>query len=249
MWLVICEPEDLSALWAFQGLKRRGLAPLELLSPEILANSLRWEHRIDSQGARIAIKLADGRTVLGKDVCGVLNRAYNTPLPAWRHSSASDRLYVQQELFAFYLSWLHCLSCPVLNRPTPMGLAGQWRAEPEWVCLAAKAGLPTPSFRQTCFDRVNENQGQSRLIPLGAPRRTVIAVERTVADATAPKSIADGCIRLAELSATGLLAVDFIQGVAGPWTFAGATPFPDMRAGGERFLDLLARTLRRGVNV
>ena len=52
--------------------------------------------------------------------------------------------------------------------------------------------------------------------------------------------IRQGCRRLAELSHTALLGVEFTTSSAGPWTFAGATPMPDLRLGGEALLDALA---------
>jgi hypothetical protein len=244
MWLVICEPSDASALWAFDGLQRHGLTPLELLSPELLACSLRWEHRIDAHGASLAVTLAGGRRLDSGDLRGVLNRAYNVPLAMWRTAAEADRLYVQQEMFAFFLSWLHGLPCPVLNRPTAMGLAGTWRSESEWVCLAAKAGLPTPVFRQTSFDRLEESLGERRLRPLAAAVRTVITAGTSTAGAAAPPAIADGCIQLAALAETALLGVEFIEGSAGAWTFAGASPLPELSLGGEALLDALATALR-----
>ena len=37
MWLVISEPEDRPALWAYEKLKQEGLDPLEQVTPEELA--------------------------------------------------------------------------------------------------------------------------------------------------------------------------------------------------------------------
>jgi hypothetical protein len=246
MWLVICDPSDASALWAYQGLQRRGLAPLELLSPELLACSLLWEHRVGSQGASLAITLASGRQLTSHDLRGVLNRAYTVPLSLWRTAAESDRLYVQQELFAFYLSWLHGLPCPVFNRPTAMGLAGPWRSESEWVCLAASAGLPTAVFRQTSFDRIDETRGERRLRPPGTTVRTVITAGRFTAGAAAPPAVAAGCLRLAAVAETALLGVDFIDADSGAWTFAGATPLPELSLGGDKLLDELATEMQGG---
>ena len=246
MWLVICEPDDTSALWAYQGLRRRGLIPIELVSPAVLGSSLRWEHRVDSDGATIKITLADGRRIHDGELRGVLNRMYSVPLTMWNRAAETDRLYVQQELFAFYLSWLHSLPCPVFNRSTAMGLAGAWRPESAWLCLAATAGLPTPVYRQTNFDRVDETLGQRRLLPAGIQAHSVIVAGQTVAGAAVPAAIGAGCLRLAQLSATDLLGVDFIAGSAGAWTFAGATPLPELRLSGDPLLYALAADMREG---
>ena len=78
------------------------------------------------------------------------------------------------------------------------------------------------------------------LTPLG----TVFVVADQVVGATLPRHIRHGCRRLAELSHTALLGVEFATSSAGPWTFAGATPMPDLRLGGEALLDALASALR-----
>ena len=56
-------------------------------------------------------------------------------------------------------------------------------------------------------------------------------------------TVAAGCVRLGQLASTTLLGVDFVDGAAGPWTFAGASPTPDLRAGGEAVIDALVRAL------
>jgi len=246
MWLVICEPTDMAALWAYDGLRRRGIAPLEIISTEVLVCSRRCEHRIGTGGASIAFDMPNGRRWSGGDLHGVLNRAFTVPLSIWHQAPAADSLYVQQEMYAFFLSWLQCLPCPVFNTPSPLGLAGRWRMESEWVCLAAQAGLRVPVFRQTSTDSLDESRGERRLRPPGViPRSVIVACD--VACATGvPSEVGEGCVRLAKLSGTALLGVDFIQSDAGLWTFAGATPAPDLRAGGEPLLAALARGLGGG---
>lgn len=246
MWLVICEPTDMAALWAYEGLRRRGMAPLEIMSTEALVCSLRCEHRVGTDGASIVFEMADGRRWSGGDLRGVLNRAFAVPLSIWRQSPAADSLYVQQEMHAFFLSWLHCLPCPMFNAPSPLGLAGRWRMEAEWVCLAAQAGLSVPVFRQTSLDLLDESRGERRLRPPGVIPRSLIVACGVACGTGVPAEVREGCIRLAKLSGTDLLGVDFVQGDAGLWTFAGATPAPDLRAGGEAVLAALALGLGSG---
>jgi hypothetical protein len=74
--------------------------------------------------------------------------------------------------------------------------------------------------------------------------QTVFVVADQVVGATLPRHIRRGCRRLAELSHTALLGIEFTTDPAGPWTFAGATPVPDLRLGGEALLDALASALR-----
>ena len=222
------------------------MAPLEIVSTEVLVCNLRCQHRIGTGGASIALDMPNGRRLSGGDLRGVLNRAFTLPLSIWSQAPTVDSLYVQQEMYAFFLSWLHCLPCPMFNAPSPLGLAGRWRMESEWVYLAAQAGLTVPVFRQTSFDSVDESRGERRLRPSGVVPRSVIVACGRVCGTGAPPEVCEGCIRLAELSGTALLGVDFIQGDAGPWIFAGATPAPDLRAGGEPLLAALAHGLDGG---
>ena len=244
MWLVLCTSMDASALWASQGLQARGLEPLERVSAEMLAQSQRWEHRVDAQGATIDLTLADGRHIRNDAIQGVLNRLVCVPFEPLRLAHPTDRDYASQELTAFCLSWLYALPPPVLNRATPQGLAGPWRHRSEWLWLAACAGLPTPLYRETSEDPRDERDGQGRLVPSDTPVQTVFVVADQVVGATLPRHIRHGCRRLAELSHTALLGVEFATSSAGPWTFAGATPMPDLRLGGEALLDALASALR-----
>lgn len=230
MWLVLCHADDLAALWAFEGLKDRGLYPLELVSAECLAASLRWEHRVDSRGASFRITLADGRCLTSDRVFGALNRLQFVPLPHWQWAPAREREYVQQEMMAFFASWLTAIPGPVLNPASPLGLSGIWRRRAEWIKLAAEAGLVTADY----------HSGHS-LEPASAARRTVIVADGIVPPGVPP---ANGCRRLAALAQIPLLGIDFEVLDNGIWRFAGATPAPDLRQGAAGLLDALCGCLR-----
>lgn len=245
MWLVLCSSHDASAHWAYKGLGARGLAPLHMISAEALTYSRLWEHRLGADGAGVSFTLPDGRVFSDKEVRGVLNRM------SWvsvGHLSVSrDHDYFSQEFAAFFMSWLYALPEPVLNRPTPQGLCGQWRHLSEWVLLASQAGLPTPLYRQSSFDRVDEMKGQRTLFPAGTPTRQAIVLSgRVFGQPGMPDEIRANCLRFAALSGTSLIGIDFSRGDESAWAFAGATPLPDLRAGGEPLLDVLAEELSTG---
>ena len=242
MWLVLCDAGDASAVWAFQEMRRRGIAPLELLTADDLALADYWEHRIGKGRASIRFR-AGALEVNGERLRGVLNRLYTVPVPHWQSKEKSDRDYVQQELIALFLSWLHALPCPVINRPAPQGLSGQWRCESEWVWLARQAGLAVAPYRQSAQDRIDEMKGERRLIPAGALAQTVIVAGEAAAGAVAPPPVIAACNRLAAIAGAELLGVDFIAGAAGPWTFAGASPMPFLTLGGEPLIELLCERL------
>lgn len=245
MWLVLCPPNDLAALWAYQGLKARGLAPLELVSAEMLAYGLRWEHRLSTNGLSVDITLADRRTIRSSTVRGILNRLSYIPQEHFYAAGSADRDYAAQELMAFYMSWLHAMPGAVLNRPTAQGLSGSWRHISEWVWLAGRAGLPTLPYRQTGLDQIEDGHTGGRLVSEATPAKTILVVGGHLTGTPAPPDILEGCKRLAALSATALLGIEFVAGSRSSWTFAGATPLPDLRLGGEVLLDLLVSALQR----
>lgn len=243
MWLVLCSSGDEPALWAYHGLRAGGLMPLELVSTEMLASGVRWDHRLEAGGASTEITLPDGRTISSTDTRGVLNRLVSLPHEPLTMAHPADRDYATQEFTAFYLSWLYSFPEPVLNRPTPVGLAGQWRHTSEWVWLASQAGLPVPEYRQSSWDPADPMEYQS-LVPPGTGANTIIVVAGHVVGAPSPLHIVEGCRRLSELAQTPLLGVDFAPGAAGSWTFARATPLPDLRLGGQCLLDALATVFK-----
>lgn len=241
MWLVLCAPTDAAALWAYQRLGDCGLAPLELVSPEQLVYSLRWEHRLGNEGAHVAISLADGRTIRHDGVRGVLNRLPTVLPDHFPAAAPADRLYASQEMTALFMSWLSARPPPVLNRPASQGLSGAWRHPSEWACLAGRAGLATIPYRQ---DGRTLPPHMVRLVPASPRTRTVFVVDGQFVGPAVPTGVAEGCRRLAELARTGLLGVELVEGADGLWRFAGASPQPDLRLGGQALLEVLAAALR-----
>jgi hypothetical protein len=243
MWLVLCDANDISAKWAYNALAGSGLAPLRLITADELSVATYWEHRILGDRTTLRFKLANGIDVRGEQLRGVLNRLYEVPIAHWRFARKADQEYVEQELIAFYLSWLHALPCPVINRPTPQGLSGRWRHESEWVWIALRAGLAVEPYRQSVLDRIDEGKGEKRLAPSGASIKTVLTMGDITSGVPAPPLVEAGCKRLAELAGTELLGVDFMTGGPVPWTFVGANPLPDLMLGGPALIRALLERL------
>lgn len=241
MICIFCPANDLPALWAYQGLKRRGLLPLEIFTPEALVYNQRLEHRLQNGETLIQLTLQDERDLNGAAIRGVLNRISALPQEHLRAAAPADLLYAVQEQHAILLSWLHGLSCTLINPPGPRGLCGDFRSTAEWIWLAGKAGLPAIPFRQNST--------------------TIACAPSSVAAATLQVIVLDGDIfgypqtlkvletfrvslaRLAGLSGLRLLGVEFQLGPDGELLFASATPMPDLRLGGEPLLDTLAGAL------
>ena len=244
MFLMLCDSPDLSAIWAHQGLRKRGL-PIELITSEMLAYSLYWEHGFRADGLRTNFGLADNRKISSKNILGVVNRIQTIPSTHLRTNKA-DKEYALQELFAFFLSWIYSLPSPVFNRPTPQGLAGRWRHASEWVLLAHSSSLPTPIYRQSSFDEVDSTKLSGKLVHSGTPVSTVIVINEHVIGPKHLNKMKKGCLKLAELAKTPLLGIDFKKGTSKSWIFAGATPMPNLRLGGIRLLETLKNTLQAG---
>jgi hypothetical protein len=73
-----------------------------------------------------------------------------------------------------------------------------------------------------------------------------IVVGRQVVGSTVPRSIAERSMVLSEIARQPLLGVDFTQEADGRWVFAGASPKPDLRLGGNELLDALTLSLQEG---
>ncbi|MER7766884.1 hypothetical protein [Kitasatospora sp. NPDC096140] len=238
MWLVLGDPADRAALWAHKGLRERGLEPLELLSPQALLGSTRSAHRVGRHGAGFEIVLPDGRLLDSREVSGVLNRVAAAPFGLLPFDTHGDALYAQEELSALLLSLLTCLAPVAVNRPCATGLCGAWRSTAEWTVLAARAGLPVPPARISSSpgpepDRAAVPDSDGVLVlgdrVFGAPS---LAASLSAEDEEA-------CVRLARLAGTDLLGLDLHLDDEQRPVFGGASPLPDLRSGGEPFLDHL----------
>ncbi|HEY7164245.1 MAG TPA: hypothetical protein VIB79_06760 [Candidatus Binatia bacterium] len=237
MWWVFCGTNDLSALWAARGLKALGLEPLEIVTSESLTYNRRLEHRVRTGSSNVIIELADGRVLESRAVRGVLNRLGLLPSAHFDAANTVDRDYAQQELYALFLSWLHSLPGPLLNRPTPQGLSGAWRHLSEWMWLAGKAGLMTPPYRLGGLGESYDG-GRDSIIS----NRMAIVTDDVTCEPAMPPQVRAGCLALARLSGTALLGIHF-HVANGQWTFVSATPAPDLHLGGDPVLHGLYRQL------
>jgi hypothetical protein len=245
MWLMICSENDAAALWAYQGLQARGLRPFQLITAEMLARTARWEHTVGSDGARINITLSDGRVINNQKVRGVVNRLTHVPL---QHlEGATDYEYAVQEYTALFMSWLQALPSPVYNTVHSQGLSGAWRHVSEWVCLAAQAGLVTPHYCQSSQDDIDENKQMRSIVPEGLAKTMAVTLGDRVFGPFLPTAVRNACANLARISNTPLLGVELaVNPQTKSFVFAGATPLPDLRLGGEYLLDVLAVKLFQG---
>jgi hypothetical protein len=235
--LVICEEWDFAALWAADQLRSRGVV-VDILTSADLAAAERWEHRLGQASVTFALTLAGGeRCMSSQMVRGALNRLSFLPSAWLQRIGGPDRDYAIQEMHALYLSWLAALPGPVLNRPTPQGLCGNWRHPSAWAALAGRAGLPTARYCQSSEDDPSEAWQ-----PAGAPPAAIAFVvgERVIAPPALPTHFYEACRRLANSAGARLLGIDFLPATPGEWRFTGASVMPDLVRGGEPLADALA---------
>jgi hypothetical protein len=242
MWLLLCEHNDLPALWAHPGLQARQVEPLEIVTSELLAYSLRWEHRLVRETVRTEIALADGRTIRSDEVRGSINRLQRVAAGHLAGAAEADRVYAHQELSALVLSVLYSLPGPMLNRPVGQSLSGPWLHQSEWTYRAVEAGLPVGTYARVS-DQGEAEDGLATPSPAGLPIETIIVVGDGVIGRRAPTAIVDCSRHLAERTGASLLGVQFTV-ADGEWSFAGASPYPDLTIGGKPLLDMLAAALR-----
>jgi len=217
------------------------LFPLEIFTPEALVYNQRLEHRLQNDETLIHITTRDGRELNGGAIRGVLNRINTLPQEHLRAAGSADRLYAVQEQHAVFLSWLHGLTCTVINSPGPRGLCGDLRSPTEWVWLAGRAGLPAIPFRQ------GSTINSPALLPSRTITHQVTVLDGEIYSSPHTLKILDAfrasIARLAGLSGLRLLGVEFRRGPDGEPIFASATPLPDLRLGGEALLDALEDVL------
>jgi|GEM_PF-512640 len=253
MYLVLCSATDTSGLWTYEGLKHLGVAPLELVLAESLGQpATRWEHRLDRKGAHIKFAPPDGRVLCGSRIRGAINRLPGPPPAIALQAADSDREYAQAELQAFYLSWLNALPGVVLNRPAPSGLCGAWHHASEWAMLAGRAGLPVRPYRQSASDA--PEQFYMPQAPEGVVACRFIAFAGAVFGGELygvqlPEPVVQACGRLAQEAKAQVMGIDLYldgDGPEGRWSYAGATPSPDLRIGGMPLLRRMAKELTEG---
>ena len=243
MWLILCERFDTVALWVYEGLKARGVNPLEMIVADSLSYLTVWDHRIATAGVTVEVILPDGRRIHSDMLRGVINRLVRVPMDATVLIHPSEYDYVYHELNAFFLSWLYALPQPVLNRPKPRGLAGVSPHISEWIWLAARAGLSTHDYVYSPQNHLWIDDGYH------SRSHTVFVVDGQLIGPTPSSAIRRSCIRLATLAGTDVLGIDFVTAPESDWIFKGATAYPDLRKGGTAMLDTLAMVLRNGPRI
>ena len=236
MWLVLCDAGDVSALWAGHGLRARGLTPIEFVSPIELACAQRIEYRAGDGGpVHASADLTGRRRIDVRRLLGTLNRAARIEYPQVARAHATDRAYVQAEMDAILLAWLWALPAPVFNPAHPSGWPGAQSHPFAWAQRAQAAGFLTPPHR------CGYSGLQMPVIDADCHATShIVFQERTFPPL--PKELETAGARLAEIVGLPLLGITLGWTPDGQALLLAATSTPDLRSGGEEFLDALARS-------
>ncbi|MBX3329167.1 MAG: hypothetical protein KF722_02105 [Nitrospira sp.] len=137
MVLVVANAGDAVASAFVRRYARQGA---RLLRPGDLSRS-GWRYELgDHVGPSQAV--VGGRVCRETRLAGVITRLASVTPEDLPHIEPADRAYVAQEMQAFLSAWLHMLPCPVMNRPTPVCLAGEWWSPQMWMHRACRLGIP-----------------------------------------------------------------------------------------------------------
>lgn len=214
------------ARWAVQG--------ASLLTCEDLSMA-GWRYYLGTPAGSTAV--LGGRTIAMKDIFGVLTRLPGVAETELGHIVPADRAYVASEMTAFLLAWLSGLKCPVLNRPTPLCLAGPgWRPE-QWTYAAARLGfLVQPVRRRLALSaEVSTEHPELHL-------QTVTVVGDRCFGAV-DSGLESHARRLADTAGVNLLAVRFSARENG-FFFLGADLWPEVIS--DEVADTILEYLQRG---
>jgi hypothetical protein len=190
-----------------------------------------WRHFLNAAGTNCAV--VNGQVVDVVDIDAVLIRWPGVFAQELIQIAAHDRDYVANEMMAFLVSWLSSLTCPVINKPTPVNLTGPaWRLE-QWTHAATQLGIPVKPARR----HVARNGAEKELSAEPAAATVTVVGDRCFGDVES--ALLEQSRQLARVAGVTLLKVGFDGPKAGS-LLAGVDLLPDLTdEATEAVLDLL----------
>ena len=242
MLVILCHPDDASALWLDRELKSLDVTGVTVVSVEQLVYSRSITHVLTTSAEHGTIRLADGRTLHPDAITGLINRVRYVPTQHFTNAAAADREYASAELHAFLLAWLNGIGGRVLNPARPLQLGGGSNSPIAIRHYAATAGLPTRAWREGTHD--GGVAGRARPAEADAPPSHVVTVLDTrVFGPILPADLQGGCCRLASYLGTPLLQVEFSHRDRDGFQFVHATPMVDFPRGGRPLAVAIAKAV------
>ena len=246
MWLVLTEPYDEAGAWLADGLRSHAPFPVTLLTTREITQGAQTTHGSDDGREWFRIQLYNDIVIDSRELRGVVNRVCALPPGLAFRLQAPQRDYAEQNFGLPLLHLLHGFPGPVLNRPTPQGISGDFRLDFEWSALATQVGFSRTPARQLW----NKSAPHSRS---GSPEKAsavtgvVVVGDQVVplneSTASLPPFAVSCCRRLAALSRSTLLGLELTRTSGEEWQFLRASLRPNLTPGGARVLAAVARVL------
>lgn len=230
MLVILCHPDDISALWLHRELSAAGVS-VTLVSVEQLVFSRSITHVLTGTGDTGTIRIADQRVLHSEAIAGLVNRVRLLPTQHFNNAAPGDREYAAAELHAFLLAWLNGIAGRVLNPARPPLLGGGINDVAAIRHYAATAGLPTAPWRQSTRTAALVGSGDVDITVV--PTHVVTVLDNRLFGPIVPTDLAGGCCRLAAYLGTPLMQVAFSRTGTSAWRFLHATPLVDFERGGR----------------
>lgn len=233
MWLMICEPTDYSALWLYGELEKIGVDNITLLTPDELMFGATWELHDGYEGTSFLITLDDSKIIHSTEIKGIINRITSITIG----DEHNDARYIDDEWNAFFLCWLSCLDCIILNPPQPDSIIGFWQEPAVLQNTLYKAGLKSKLF--TLGENNNPNEES-----LNNNRLHVIALNGIVMNDSIDDSIKEGVEKLSKLIDFPLMGITFDFNESEQWCVSSINNFPYFELGKEKLIGDLGKLIK-----
>ncbi len=240
MWLILTEPYDDTGAWLTEGLRAHAPGPVVHLTSHDILHGASTAHGLDEGVAWFHLRLASGLTIDSRTLRGVVNRICALPPGLAFRLRPPHRDSAERNFGLPLLHLLHGFAGPVLNRPTPQGISGDFRLDFEWAALAAQVGFARTPARAMWATRPSLRNPPD-VVTVAVIGDHVLPLD---ADATEiPAGIVSCCRRLATLSRCNLFGLDLTRTDSDSWHFLRANSRASLIPGGWPVLNAVARAL------
>lgn len=240
MFWMLLHADDAPGIWLYRRLRQQGVVVELVTVDEWFCNQV-FTLTMDETTADTYLRLQDGRVWNLEQTRAVMARVRSMPTVACQLFAQSEKDYVAQEWQAIFMAWADLM--PMLfNQPTPMGMSGRNRSTGEWSQLADSVGFDTiPFFYDSAVGIVAQTdlhhaQRFDLLVYRGRCYGNPVLLSASVEEMACALQVASG---------EQLLGVSLSMSAAG-FVFMGASTHPDLRLGGDGFVDAILTDLYDG---
>lgn len=233
MWLMICEPNDYSALWLYGELEKVDVDNITLLTPDELMFGATWELHDGYQGTSFLITLDNSVVIHSAEIKGIINRVGFISV----NEDNNDARYITEEWNAFFLCWLSSLDCIMLNPPQPDSLMGFWQEPAVLHNTLNHSGLSTHpiTFKSNAEQSVEQKD---------IKHTHVLAFNGRAMDSSLPDSVKVGINELFNISNLPLMGLTFDSSDPTHWLVTDVSNFPYFELGRENIISEISNLIQ-----